>query len=402
MVRNSDLAANPHVCQRWPVLSQALLAGASGQLRNMATVGGNLLQRTRCGYFLDITKPCNKRVAGSGCPAVDGEHHNLAILGASEHCIATHPSDLAVALMALDAVVNVATVDGSRQMSLADLYAAPRDDPSRETSLPDAALITSIKVPALPLSARSRYRKARGRASFAFAVGSVATVLEIEDRTVRDLRLAFGAVAPMPWRARIAEQLLHGMALTETSAREAYFSWTRQMCFSWTRQMCACAQITSAADCVDTDTGDVRVPRMVGVFAAGRIVNPTTARSQIIGAMTMGIGMALHEESPIDGKFGDFVNHDLASYHVPVNADVGELEVRWIDEVDELLNPLGIKGVGEIGIVGTAAAIANAVWHATGVRFRCLPLTPRRVAPALHSSSAGPSIPATRPKGDVE
>jgi xanthine dehydrogenase YagR molybdenum-binding subunit len=134
---------------------------------------------------------------------------------------------------------------------------------------------------------------------------------------------------------------------------------------------------------VDVDTGEIRVPRMVGVFAAGRIVNPTTARSQIVGAMTMGIGMALHEESITDERFGGFVNHDLASYHIPVNADIAELDVAWIDEVDELVNPLGIKGVGEIGIVGTAAAIANAVWHATGARFRSLPLTPDKVGPAL-------------------
>jgi xanthine dehydrogenase YagR molybdenum-binding subunit len=130
---------------------------------------------------------------------------------------------------------------------------------------------------------------------------------------------------------------------------------------------------------VDPESGEIRVARLVGVFAAGRIVNPTTARSQFIGGMTFGIGMALHEESIMDGQFGDYVNHDLAQYHVPVNADVPEIEVGWVDEVDELVNPLGIKGIGEIGIVGTAAAIANAVWHATGVRQRHLPIRPDRV-----------------------
>ena len=134
---------------------------------------------------------------------------------------------------------------------------------------------------------------------------------------------------------------------------------------------------------VDVGTGEVRVPRMVGVFAAGRIVNPTAARSQFVGGMTMGIGMALHEESVLDVEFGDYLNHDLAQYHMPVNADVPYLEVGWLDEDDEHLNPLGIKGIGEIGIVGAAAAVANAVWHATGVRHRDLPIRPDRVL-ALH------------------
>ncbi len=139
----------------------------------------------------------------------------------------------------------------------------------------------------------------------------------------------------------------------------------------------------SSPRCASTsDTGEVRVPRMVGVFAAGRIVNPTAARSQFLGGMTMGIGMALHEESIMDVEFGDYLNHDLAQYHVPVNADVPDIEVGWIDEHDEHLNPLGIKGIGEIGIVGTAAAIANAVWHATGVRHRDLPIRPDRVLTA--------------------
>ena len=133
---------------------------------------------------------------------------------------------------------------------------------------------------------------------------------------------------------------------------------------------------------VDVGTGEVRVPRMVGVFAAGRIINPTTARSQFLGGMTMGIGMALHEESVMDVEFGDYLNHDLAQYHVPVNADVPDIEVGWIDEHDDQLNPLGIKGIGEIGIVGAAAAVANAVWHATGVRHRDLPIRPDRVLAA--------------------
>jgi xanthine dehydrogenase YagR molybdenum-binding subunit len=136
---------------------------------------------------------------------------------------------------------------------------------------------------------------------------------------------------------------------------------------------------------VDVDSGEIRVPRVVSVFAAGRIVNPMTARSQFLGGVTMGIGMALHEQSVMDPRFGDFVNHDLAGYHVPVSADIGEIEIDWVDETDDLVNPLGIKGIGEIGIVGAAAAVANAVWHATGTRQRELPLTPDRIQPTLRA-----------------
>jgi xanthine dehydrogenase YagS FAD-binding subunit len=220
-VRNSDLAANLAVRRRYPVLAQALLAGASAQLRNMATVGGNLLQRTRCPYFQDVTKPCNKRVPGSGCPAREGEHHNLAILGASQHCIATHPSDMAVALAALDAVVHVTEPAGPRPVPLAQFYRLPGDEPERETSLGPGALITAVELPALPLAANSRYRKARERASYAFAIGSVAAALDVADGVVRDVRIALGAVAPFPWRAHRAEQALLGRPATEQAFRDA-------------------------------------------------------------------------------------------------------------------------------------------------------------------------------------
>jgi xanthine dehydrogenase YagS FAD-binding subunit len=220
-VRNSDLAANLAVRRRYPVLAHAVLAGASGQLRNMATVGGNLLQRTRCSYFQDVTKPCNKRVPGSGCPAREGEHHNLAMFGASLHCIATHPSDMAVALAALDAVVHVTEPAGPREVPLADFYRLPGDEPQRETTLDPGALITAVELPALPLAANSRYRKARERASYAFAIGSVAAALDVADGVVRDVRLALGAVAPVPWRAHLAEQALRGGPATEHAFREA-------------------------------------------------------------------------------------------------------------------------------------------------------------------------------------
>jgi xanthine dehydrogenase YagS FAD-binding subunit len=210
-VRNSDLAGDLRIRRDFPVLSQALLSGASGQLRNMATVGGNLLQRTRCLYFQDISKPCNKRLAGSGCPARSGIHRDLGVLGTSTACIATHPSDMAVALAALDAVVVVQGPDGDRRLRLDEFYRLPGDDPTRDTTLADGELITAVELPAASaLSRQSRYRKARDRASFAFAVGSVAAAITLVDDRVDDVRLAFGAVAPRPWRARIAEDAIRG------------------------------------------------------------------------------------------------------------------------------------------------------------------------------------------------
>ncbi len=207
---NSDLAADPEVRRRYPALAQAVLAGASGQLRNMATVGGNLLQRTRCGYFTDPGMPCNKRVPGSGCPAIAGEHHNHAILGASEHCVAVHPSDMGVALAAFDAVVSYETAQGPGELPLADFYLPVGDTPHRETALPPGALITGVTLPPAPVAALSRYRKVRERASYAFAIGSVAAALDVRGGTVREVRLAFGAVASRPWRARAAERALTG------------------------------------------------------------------------------------------------------------------------------------------------------------------------------------------------
>ncbi|MEU3254840.1 FAD binding domain-containing protein [Streptomyces sp. NPDC006997] len=269
-VTNSDLAAHPDVRDRYPVLAQAVLAGASGQLRNMATVGGNLLQRTRCAYFTDTTKPCNKRLPGSGCPARDGEHRNHAILGASESCVAVHPSDMAVALTALDAVVHYETADGAGTLPVGAFYLPVGDTPHRETALPAGALVTGVWLPPVPVAARSRYRKVRDRASYAFATGSVAAA-------------------------------------------------------------------------------------------------------------------ALHEEAVRDPAFGGPVGADLAHYHVATHADIPEIEAHWVpDSESDPDDPLDIRGIGEVGIVGAAAAIANAVWHATGVRHRSLPLRPDRVLTAGH------------------
>ncbi|MEU6536917.1 xanthine dehydrogenase family protein subunit M [Streptomyces sp. NPDC047000] len=220
-VTNSDLAVHPEVRRRYPALTQAVLAGASGQLRNMATVGGNLLQRTRCAYFADITRPCNKRVPGSGCPAIEGEHHNHAVLGASGHCVATHPSDMGVALTAFDAVVHYESAGGPGEVPIADLYLPVGDTPHRETALPPGALITAVTLPPAPFAANSHYRKVRERASYAFAIGSVAAALDVRDGVVHDVRLAFGAVASRPWRARTAEQALIGEPAGEAAFRAA-------------------------------------------------------------------------------------------------------------------------------------------------------------------------------------
>ena len=220
-VRNSDLATDEAVRLRFPLVAEAVLAGASPQLRNLATTGGNLLQRTRCVYFQDISKPCNKREPGSGCPARAGHHRNLAILGHSPACVATHPSDLAVALTALDALVGVQGPARDRTVPIADLYRLPGDEPQRDTTLEHGELITAIELPALPFATRSRYRKVRDRASYSFALVSVAAALHVADGVIEDARIALGGVAHAPWRAREAEQLLRGRPPGEEHFRRA-------------------------------------------------------------------------------------------------------------------------------------------------------------------------------------
>jgi xanthine dehydrogenase YagS FAD-binding subunit len=233
-VPNSDLAADRRVRRRYPVLSQAVLSGASGQLRNLATTGGNLLQRTRCAYFQNVTTPCNKREPGSGCSALEGYQREMAILGASPACVATHPSDMAVALAALDAVVCVQGVegiqgaqdarspDGERRIPLTELHRLPGDAPERDTVLAHGELITAVELPPPDFTATSRYRKVRDRASYAFALVSVAAALDIEDGgTVRDVRIALGGVAHKPWRAWKAEATLRGAPATWDSFRDA-------------------------------------------------------------------------------------------------------------------------------------------------------------------------------------
>jgi len=221
LVRNSDLAAHPLVRTRYPFVTQALVSGASGQLRNMATTGGNLLQRTRCVYLQDRTTPCNKREPGSGCSAIDGFGRYNAILGTSDSCVAPHPSDLCVPLAALDAEVVVAGPSGGRRIPFAELHRLPGDRPDLDTTLAPGELITAIELPPLALATRSRYRKVRERASYAFALVSVAAALDVADGTVRDVRLALGGVSHRPHRARTAEDAMRGRPASEETFREA-------------------------------------------------------------------------------------------------------------------------------------------------------------------------------------
>jgi xanthine dehydrogenase YagS FAD-binding subunit len=230
-VRNSDLAAHPVVRERYPMLARAVLSGASGQVRNMATVAGNLLQRTRCPYFQDISHPCNKRRPASGCPAIDGDHSGLAVFGHSDHCVATHPSDMAVALAALDARVHVTGPAGDRVVPMPGLHRLPDGEPERDTVLTAGELITAVELPPPPAGA-SHYRKVRERASFAFALVSVAAVLDVADGVVRDCRLALGGVAHAPWRAELAEAELRGAPATQedfSRAAEAELSRARTL-----------------------------------------------------------------------------------------------------------------------------------------------------------------------------
>ncbi len=218
LARNSDVAYNPLIRAHYPVLAEAILAGASPQLRNMATVGGNLLQRTRCSYFRDPAFPCNKRHPGSGCPAITGANRYHAILGVSEHCIAAHASDMAVALMALDAVVHTDGPGGERRIPITEFYLTPGQTPEAETVLEHGELIVAIELPAPPSDAmRSHYMKIRDRTSYAFALVSVAAALELDNGTIRTARVALGGVGTKPWRATAAEEILQHAPVSEAT-----------------------------------------------------------------------------------------------------------------------------------------------------------------------------------------
>jgi xanthine dehydrogenase YagS FAD-binding subunit len=221
LVKNSQLAANHLIRSRYPVLSEAILNGASGQIRNMATTGGNLMQRTRCYYFYDTGARCNKREPGTGCDALEGFNRYHAILGTSADCIATHPSDMCVALAALDAAVLVTGPKGDRSIPLVEFHRLPADTPQTDTNLQPDELITGVELPAIPFARNSMYRKVRDRASYAFALVSVAAALEVEKGSIKNVRLALGGVAHKPWRALAAEQLLTGAPANEETFKAA-------------------------------------------------------------------------------------------------------------------------------------------------------------------------------------
>lgn len=220
-VRNSDLAAHPAVRRGYPFVSQALLSGASGQLRNMASTAGNLLQRTRCVYFQDVTTACNKREPGSGCSAIEGFGAYNALIGASAECVAVHPSDLCIPLAALDAVVHVSGPDGDREIPFGELHRLSGTTPEIDTNLRPGELITAVLLPGLAWARRSRYRKVRDRASYAFATVSVAAAIDLDGDRVRDVRLALGGVSHRPYRARTAEDALRGGPASAAAYAEA-------------------------------------------------------------------------------------------------------------------------------------------------------------------------------------
>jgi len=222
LVRMADLADHPAVRARYPVIAEALLASASPQVRNLATIGGNLLQRTRCGYFRDPGAPCNKRAPGTGCPALAGDHRRLAVLGGSEHCIATHASDLAVALAALDAAVELHGAGGMRRVKLAEFYRLPGDSPEQETVMAPGELIGAVLVPAAAAGQRSHYLKLRDRAEFEFALVSAAVVVLLDDGGhIATARIALGGVGTIPWRVPAVERALAGAPATRAAIAAA-------------------------------------------------------------------------------------------------------------------------------------------------------------------------------------
>ena len=217
LATNADTAYHPEVQRRYPALSRAILAGASAQLRNMATNGGNLLQRTRCYYFYDVAMPCNKRQPGSGCPAIGGQNRVCGVLGTSDQCIATHPSDMCIALAALEAMVRVSGPQGERTIPFAEFHTLPGDTPHVENTLAPDEIITAIDLPKSPYAEHSVYTKVRDRASYAFALVSVAALLDLDGDTIKSARIALGGVAHKPWRLPEAEALLTGKAATKES-----------------------------------------------------------------------------------------------------------------------------------------------------------------------------------------
>lgn len=221
LARNSDVAHHQLIQRQYPVLSEAFLSGASVQLRNMATVGGNLLQRSRCAYFRDPTMPCNKREPGTGCPAIDGHNRGHAIFGGSDHCVSVHPSDMCVALLALDAVIHIKGSTGDRTIPIKEFYREPGDHPEIENQLKNGELIVAVELPPSKFAAHSHYLKIRDRASFTFALVSVAACLDLAQGNVQDARIVIGGVGTKPWRVEASEKALIGKPLTRDTMSAA-------------------------------------------------------------------------------------------------------------------------------------------------------------------------------------
>ena len=380
-----------------------------------------MLQRTRCPYFRDVTwQACNKRAPG--CAALRGFNRQHAVLGTSEACIATYAGDFAQALIALDATVDVLGSDGCRQVPFSELHVQPGQTPDVETTLAPDDLILGFEMPIEPWMRRSLYLKIRDRESYEFALASAAVALDLADGTIRQARIALGGVAAVPWRAHEAEQALIGRAPDEATcqlAADVAFADARPMDaaartagfgrlgvtlveeyaefvphgltpdgidklyagvprFTGGSMMKDRIQYAFGAEFIEvrihTRTREIRVPRVVGAFAAGHIVNPKTAHSQLMGGLIWGVSSALHEATEMDLGAARYINDNLADYLVPVNADIEDVAVILVPERDSLVNPAGIKGLGELGNVGTNAAVANAVYHATGRRIRELPV----------------------------
>jgi xanthine dehydrogenase YagS FAD-binding subunit len=221
LVKNSELAYHPEIIKRYPLISEAILSGASPQLRNMASTGGNILQRTRCYYFYDISFPCNKRNPGSGCPAISGYNRIHAILGTSDHCIATHPSDMCVALMAMEVLIHTQGPKGNRRILFSEFYRLPGNTPHIENVLQPGELITAVEIPRLNFAVRSCYLKVRDRASYEFALASAAVALDLQGGTIRQSRIALGGIGTKPWRSTAAEKTLSGAQVNKDVFRKA-------------------------------------------------------------------------------------------------------------------------------------------------------------------------------------
>ena len=390
-------------------------------------MGGNLLQRTRCTYFYDNDgSHCNKRTAGQGCDALEGFNRIHASLGASPSCVATHPSDMCVALAALGAVVHLRGASGKRTLSLTELHRLPEDHPEREPAPEPGELITAVELPALPFAGRSTYRKVRDRASYAFALVSVAAerlglpmdrvTVACGDSSLPGVILAggsqqtasIGSAVLAAYQELVGELLklaakdspLAGLKPEEVGSRngglykldeperhESYavllgragrdelavegsapmpFELMHWSMHSYGAQFCEVR--------VNAITGETRVSRFLGSFDCGRILNAKTAASQFRGGIIMGLGLALTEETQFDERNGRIMNPSLAEYHMPVHMDVPEIDVICTDIADPHA-PMGAHGVGEVGITGVGAAVANAVYNATGKRVRDLPIT---------------------------